>query len=235
MSDYKEVTDFVKDAIPTKKRLLWSQLYSFVAKVSEAGYFFTISDSLIGYPLDNTYWCSKNSSGQPCPCGECIKQSYEERTYENCKHNNPATSSFWEQASYLFASTAEEQLTVMLNSTSWGMKNGKKIPFYPYFNKTTFGRVELPSLTKDKIKTLEVVLVAKPGQAVTETCKGDKSLYQIKDLLKQKGIEYKCVENPPYVMSLFSDDDRINKASYLSTGRGILQIISVLFAMRQMY
>lgn len=48
MSDYKNVTDYVKNAIPKKNRLLWSQLYSFVAKVSRAGYFFTISDSLIG-------------------------------------------------------------------------------------------------------------------------------------------------------------------------------------------
>jgi hypothetical protein len=94
---------------------------------------------------------------------------------------------FWNAASKGFAQRASGTVYIMLNGT----RNAGAIA-----NWSTFINYELPEFKKERIKQVTVLLLHSPDQPKFETCNEPKTLVYLQNVLKEREIQYECLDNP---------------------------------------
>ena len=163
----------------------------------------------------------------------CPNKTLAGFNYDSCPADCVTRNSmFWNAASADFAKKASGYINVILNGT----RTSGAIANY-----STFFNYELPNFKSDRIKQVKVLLLHSPGQQKYETCSEPKSLVTLKNLLKQKNIDYECEDNPTDILLLMCFYDPFSKEcqsvkyslnssrSYLRFNFSILVFISLFY------
>jgi hypothetical protein len=81
------------------------------------------------------------------------------------------------------------------------MLNGTD-PKGAFVNDSNFASNQLPNLNAEKVKTLKVLLIHRPGQKVIESCSYLTSLSELKMQVEARGIAFECSDDPEEVKLL---------------------------------
>ena len=142
--------------------------------------YWSLEDSFSGYLLNELTFCSTTNHSdfvyESCPL-DCVKKN----------------SAYWNAASVDFAGKTSGHVRLVLNGTrKWGAMS----------NTSTFFRHELSQLHASKVAKVTVYLLHSPGQDKYETCEKPRSLTVLHAMLRDKGIEYACEDNPENILFL---------------------------------
>lgn len=182
--DYDEYFEKVSNKKKlVNKAMFWSGTREIVHDFSFVNTdYFTLEDTFPGYVANALNWCG---------CSTCQDGLNFQYCNKSCSQINP----HWDGASRNFARSAAGIAYVMVNST-------QAEPFTAYWNGSTFGRIELPTLGKEKlVKHLEVYLVSDIDKKPRERC-GEGSLVNLVEDAKKYGITINCIQDPKMVESL---------------------------------
>ncbi|XP_002161034.1 ADP-ribosyl cyclase/cyclic ADP-ribose hydrolase isoform X1 [Hydra vulgaris] len=140
---------------------------------------YTLEDTFPGYLANELKWCG---------CKNC-KDGID---YNNCdkdcafKNQDP----YWSSASRLFAENAKGTAYVMVNGTT---SDG----FTAYYNKSYFGRIELPTMGKMKqVNRLVVVVVNDLDVKPKEKCGEGTLINLVQDATKAGIKKVECIDQP---------------------------------------
>ncbi|XP_053397098.1 ADP-ribosyl cyclase/cyclic ADP-ribose hydrolase 1-like [Mercenaria mercenaria] len=149
---------------------------------------FCISNIFAGYLINGVHFCGRTTGNS---------------SYESCEAWNPVTcpntasGSFWEAASTNFAKNAVGDVYVLLNGT----RN-------PIFKSSSyFTKYEAPNLRGGTVTKLTAILINDSPKTKRDLCNNDDSLKILKSIVKTKGIEFVCKENPRDLVYLFCIDN----------------------------
>ncbi|XP_065805008.1 ADP-ribosyl cyclase/cyclic ADP-ribose hydrolase 1-like [Labrus bergylta] len=167
---YNDLFDEFPFNHPCEKSLLWSKTRDLVKLVKKGKCYVPIVHTMLGYVLDDLFWCGKKNSPKTfTDFSQCTKPKI-----------NPSNS-FWTTASIRYAQYACGEVKVLLNGD---VKE-------PYDINRYLAESEVPYLRPGVVTKLDVIMAVKkkgrPG------C-NDKSLKELKKELKQKQIGYDCKE-----------------------------------------
>jgi len=184
MERYEKFSQYARHPIPNNTIMFWSGVFPFIYRyTSLRSRYYAIGDTLAGYIVNNLHWCGK-------PEGQGIE-------YDNCPNWNAcddgAERAFWNTASVHFASEGRGQVYLMLNASR----------DEAFRKDSTFGSYELPYLNSSLVKNLHLFLVkpVRNNGSFSETCdKG--SVVSLRHLIEERGITFKCTENPYDVVHL---------------------------------
>nr|XP_029138521.1 ADP-ribosyl cyclase/cyclic ADP-ribose hydrolase 1-like isoform X2 [Labrus bergylta] len=166
---YNDLFDEFPFNHPCEKSMLWSKTSDLVKLVGKECYF-PIGRTMLGYMLDGFFWCGKENSPETITdFSQCTKPKI-----------NPYDS-FWTTAAIRYAQYACGEVKVLLN----GEKDD------PYKLDSYLAESEVPYLEHPRVTKLAVIMAVKkkgrPG------C-NDKSLKELKNEMRKKGIVYDCKE-----------------------------------------
>lgn len=186
---FMQLTDH---SIPRDKSLFWENVYPFVLRFANSGQrYFALSDTLPGYIGNGPQWCSDPNEpmgmsppGTVCPSWGILP---------DCPQS--AQRAFWIAASKNFGRRASGEIFILLNAT-----------FDPIFANDSYNALyELPYL-QEKIVTRTTVLLINEKPTKGRTKCDDPSLDTIVFKLKERDIEYVCIENRRDVVEAFCFD-----------------------------
>jgi len=162
------------------KAMFWSGSKEIVSDFTNINHnYVVLEDTFNGYLGNDLQWCG---------CTDCPKQDLG-IGYKNCSGCNwKSVTPYWDTASELFAQQASGVAYVMLNGTQVGFRTA-------YYRKSTFGRIELPSL---KVKLLRIIVIFSVDTKPREKC-GTGSLVDLVEDAKKYGIETECYDEPVFV------------------------------------
>ncbi|XP_033760725.1 ADP-ribosyl cyclase/cyclic ADP-ribose hydrolase-like [Pecten maximus] len=176
--DYSGFIEMSLSSIPEDKAMFWSGTYRVAHDYAESGNrFITLEDTLLGYIMNGLTWC-----GQTAPPGV---------NYRNCPSYNDcpetASTAFWGTASSQFASQAKGTVTILLDGSN---------PARPAYSRDSyFAKFELPSLSPDEVKMMNIYVVHAINQPYRETCENG-TLPALQQAVKDHGLSYSCRDNP---------------------------------------
>ncbi|KAL4239158.1 ADP-ribosyl cyclase [Mactra antiquata] len=190
MTEYISLTNH---SIPPNKNMFWENVYPFVSRFTNQGQrYVSVSDTLTGYIGDAVQWCSDDnsttgmtSSGQTCPGFETTPDCYQS-----------AQRAFWIAVSKHFAQSASGEVFILLNSS-----------VTPIFSLDTYFAVyELPHIANNLVTKATVLLITENPEESGSKCE-DSSLTKLSQKLKEKQIQYFCIENRRDVVMTFCLDN----------------------------
>ncbi|XP_006877933.1 PREDICTED: ADP-ribosyl cyclase 1-like [Chrysochloris asiatica] len=170
--DYQPLIKMVKQSLPCNKILFWSKTKTLAHDYTKDHKdMFTLENTLLGYMFDNLTWC-----------GDAGKT---EMNYKSCPVcSSSAVNVFWKAASKALAETACGVVYVMLSGS---IKNA----FDP---NSVFGSVEVVNLNPNKVRSLQAWVMTDIGGVARDSCSGS-SINELESILKQKSIQFTCLDD----------------------------------------
>lgn len=207
-SDYKEFVDAAAITIPKDSVNFWDgwDIYDTVRAYSREGQrSWTLDYTFIGYLINGYYFCG-SETGDGINYDECPDDG-------GCGFGNGAADAFWAQASIHFSTAATGRGRVFFNSSRPGGAFQDEESF--------FAQYELANLTPEKISRMDIYVLSDVKQTPGEDCESE-SIQKLKTALKDKSIDYICLDNPSEVFhQLCIDYDDHEDCTFLSDGSTI--------------
>ncbi|TPP59100.1 NAD+ nucleosidase [Fasciola gigantica] len=168
---------------------LVASMFAFVPEISKTKtceMFFLFSSSFPlhafalhqGFMFNDLDWCDEKLTGG---------KKYE--TQCGCTGKAEVVYAFWKSVSNAYSNKLSGSVGVMLNGS---------IPT-PFSRNSTFGSVEVPNIKAPRFQNVTVyVLKNLEDDNLRANCFSE-SIVQLQTILKDQKVDYKCVDDPPFV------------------------------------
>lgn len=166
--DYKKLIELIDQIIPENKVLLWSKTQELVPPLAEKLGLIPVADTMVGYI----------GEGLKLPGARGPADAQTER-FAGCFE--PPAGVFWDTVSKSFAENASGEVVVVLNAS---------VP-NAYDKNSTFARMEVPNLNKEKVSVVHLLLIPNGADQVSDPCSSP-SILELKKTLDEMGIAHTC-------------------------------------------
>ncbi|CAF2856862.1 unnamed protein product [Rotaria sp. Silwood2] len=184
MSTYERYFDLALDGVHVINRaMFWSGTYTIAHAYGANGRnYVTLEDTLAAAMVDGLIWCGKENDTEGFDFFSCPYI---------CKDNKWADFAFWGLASKTFAQLASGEIYVILNGSQANHRSA-------FRNNSYFASFELPNLRQNgtyRVTKVNVLVLHSPDGTVVEKC-GEKSLFDLEELVRSQGFDYACEDDP---------------------------------------
>ncbi|THD26059.1 NAD+ nucleosidase [Fasciola hepatica] len=163
----------------SKNGFFWSKTKAVTtALCGKLGLFTCLESTLPGFMFNDLDWCDEKLTGG---------KKYE--TQCGCTGKAEVVYAFWKSVSNAYSNKLSGSVGVMLNGS---------IPT-PFSRNSTFGSVEVPNIKAPRFQNVTVyVLKNLEDDNLRANCFSE-SIVQLQTILKDQKVDYKCVDDPPFV------------------------------------
>ncbi|CAF1101961.1 unnamed protein product [Rotaria sordida] len=195
MSTYEEYFKLtLKDIKPIDRGMFWSGTNMIAHIYSNNGHnYITLEDTLAAVMLNQLTWCGKANDSIGFDYVNCPGA---------CEENPWSDVAFWGLASKTFAESVTGEVHVVLN----GSRDATDLAFR---TDSFFAKFELPNFRRDQqfnVIRVNVLLLHSPDIPIREKC-GEKSLLILEDLVRQRGFDYTCEDDPDALLMIMCGNE----------------------------
>ncbi|XP_038049946.1 ADP-ribosyl cyclase/cyclic ADP-ribose hydrolase-like [Patiria miniata] len=203
MEDYKEFVEEAAVEIPANRAVYWDgwDVYPVARSyANEARRASTLEFMMMGYMINGLVFCGQTEDPginyEVCP------------GTDECDFAKGSVDAFWAAASIYFGSNGNGNVKFMVNSNRPGGAFQLENSYFAEF--------ELKNMNSSKVSRVDIYIVTLIGEEPGDNC-DSQSIKTLKSKLTERGINYRCVDQPDEVLHILCADNPTTDACAFSS------------------